>query len=565
MAAASPSANPRKTLAEILNVEPELLREKFHLEPLHSYDPQKKDNLAFLSPIVCLEDLELREGGWKDRGAKEVLGLLAKDILKSKDYSLFQVPEITLFQMGYGKTSENKKTNMAINEFEAKAWMNVFDLAARKANLSSNADVDDMQEEFLFPSPEDTHALEGLEEVDDSEDVIYPADSGLKIVVKPSYLLFFSILMIFYKKKLEVTASRKINIGGNKISDFLLFWILPYLLNYTELQISKVNEHHRAESKRRNGAPDFSVPSVAMSAKDIIRNAFRSCNVPGKLQEKVLARLKKYYGTDQLEHKYNLPAVETSGKLFPFIKEPVILVPRRYQVNDMPVEIEDIGRRWKDIGNITLLDEFINKFIDNREIQEDILLDAFRELKQKERCSLNYGILLPDEETFTTLMEMADENPDIFRNMKCTVIDKQGRNLATPRIGLVRNGGTYLSVCFSYFEGKLWAKILTLFDKEVENPVPDQKFKNSKSLSVNVFQKQYSKVPVKLHFCEKWESLKSAYLLKRRTLHQEPCSWLYNHFLFIEIDIFYLSNILQGNPFLIHMVFVQTYNVNNEW
>ena len=62
MAAASNAANPRKTLAEILNVEPELLREKFHLEPFHSYDPHEKDNLAFLSPIVCLKDLELREG-----------------------------------------------------------------------------------------------------------------------------------------------------------------------------------------------------------------------------------------------------------------------------------------------------------------------------------------------------------------------------------------------------------------------------------------------------------------------------------------------------------------------
>ena len=478
MAVASNAANPRKTLAEILNVEPELLREKFHLEPFHSYDPHQRDNLAFLSPIVCLEDLELREGGWKDRGAKEVLGLLAKDILKSKDYSLFQVPEITFFQMGYGKTSENKKTNMAINEFEAKAWMDVFDLAARKAHLSSNPCVDDkngtsviqeetpMEEEFSFPAPEDTHAHQRPEEDDDSEDVIYPGDSGLKIVVKPSYLLFFSILMIFYKKKLEVTASRKVNIGGNKISDFLLFWLLPYLLNYTELQNTKVNKHHCRESKRRKGAPDFSVPSVAMSAKDIIKDAFRSCKVPGKLQEKLFTRLKKYYGTDKLEHKYNLPAVETRGKLFPFNKEPVILVPLRYQVKDMPVEIEDIGRRWREIGHITLLDEFINKFIDNREIQEDILLDSFRELELKERCSVNYGILLPDEKTFTALMEMVEENPDIFRNLKCTVIDKQGRNLNTPRIGFVKNGGTYLSVCFSYFEGTLLTKILALFDKE---------------------------------------------------------------------------------------------------
>ena len=137
------------------------------------------------------------------------------------------MPEITFFQMGYGKTSENKKTNMAINESEAKAWMGVFDLAARKANLSSNPCVDDkngtsviqeetpMEEGFSFPAPEDAHALERPEEEDDS-DVIDPGDSGLEIVVKPAYLLFFSILMIFYKKKLEDTASRKINIESSK-------------------------------------------------------------------------------------------------------------------------------------------------------------------------------------------------------------------------------------------------------------------------------------------------------------------------------------------------------------
>ena len=113
------------TLTKIFKVDEELLREKFGLQPYHCYDPRKKDNLVFMSPTVCLQDLELREGGLKDRGAKEVLGLLAKDILRSKDYSLFQVPEITSFHMGYGKTSENKRTNMAINEFEAKAWMEV--------------------------------------------------------------------------------------------------------------------------------------------------------------------------------------------------------------------------------------------------------------------------------------------------------------------------------------------------------------------------------------------------------------------------------------------------------
>lgn len=459
MAAAS-SKIDGTTLTKIFKVDEELLREKFGLQPYHGYDPRKKDNLVFMSPTVCLQDLELREGGLKDRGAKEVLGLLAKDILRSKDYSLFQVPEITSFHMGYGKMSENKRTNMAINEFEAKAWMEVFDLAALKAKLSTCPAPNDnnesaihgqeetpMEVDFEFPKPEDTHALEE----ENSEDVINPTDSGLKIAVKPQYLLLFSILMIFYKKRLEGKSSSRNLIGENKISDFLLFWILPYLLYYTEQQVNIVNEHHWAQS-REKGIAQFSVPVVQKSAREIIKDALRSCKVTQQLHEKLYANLKLYYGTEQLERKYKLPAVEVRGKLLP--SEPIILVPLRYQVTDMPVQREDIGRRWKEIGQVNLLDQFISVFIDNREIQEDILWRSFRELELKEKCALDYGILLPDEDTFTEFMEMVGKKPDIFREFQCTVLDKQGRDLATPRIGLVRNGENYLSVCFSYFEGK---------------------------------------------------------------------------------------------------------------
>ena len=79
MAAAS-SKIDGTTLTKIFKVDEEMLREKFGLKPYLCYDPLKKDNLVFMSPTVCLQDLELQEGGWKDRGAKEVLGLLAKDI-----------------------------------------------------------------------------------------------------------------------------------------------------------------------------------------------------------------------------------------------------------------------------------------------------------------------------------------------------------------------------------------------------------------------------------------------------------------------------------------------------
>ena len=451
---AAASLSSGTTLSEIFKVDPKLMQRKFQLEPLHHYDPQEKDNLVFLSPTVLLDDRELREGGWKERGAKEVLGCLAKDILQSKDYCLFQVPEITSFQMGYGKRSENKKHKMALTETDAKGWMEIFDLAAWKARKGIVDDDDESMTEsekeiqetsmqvdpdFTLPTPEDHQALEF-----ESEDLIDPSDSGLKIRgVKSRYLLFFSILLTFYRKKLASADAKERKIAENKVSDFLLFWILPYLLNFTQQQVNIVNEHHKVESKTK-GLPQSSVQTVEMSAMDIIVDAFESCHVKGKLEETILEKFRKYYGTDKLEQKYRLPAVVTGDQ-----NEPIILVPLRHQVTKRTVKIQDIGRRWRDIGRIHLFDEFLEKFIQSRAVQKDFFY-SIREQEEVEKYAVDYGILLPDEDTFNEFIgKIEEEYPDLF-----LLVDKQGEDLNTPRLGLVKNAGKTVSVCFSYFEGE---------------------------------------------------------------------------------------------------------------
>lgn len=451
MASSIPSS--ATTLSDIFKVDADVLQTKFHLEPRHRCDPHGRDNKVFFSPTILLEDLQLREGGWKDWGASKVLGVLAKHILTSKDIRLFQVPEITHFKMGYGKKSENKQ-NLAITESEANHWMDFFDLAKWKANMPFKNSGDSTQEEvavpmdvdpeFTFPTQEDTQALEY------SEDVIDPETGGLKIQgVKSGYLLFFSILLVFYKKKIEPAEppAQAANIGENKISDFLLFWIVPYLLHFTEQQVNKVNKHHEAESKKK-GSPRFRVPSVKKSAKDILLDTFRVCKISAELKQTLLNMYIELYSEDVLEHIYELPAVTTASGTV----EPIVLVPLRYQVTKMTVQMEDIGQKWREIGNVLLVDQFVNKFVQSKPIQEDFM-GAIKEQEEKERFAVDYGILLPDEATFSELMrEIEEKHHGLFRRCKC--FKKQGRDHATPRLGLVTNGTGTLSVCFSYFQGK---------------------------------------------------------------------------------------------------------------
>ena len=446
------------TLSEIVNIGEKVLDEKFELEAGYRYDPEQKENLVFLSPTVLLEDLELMEGGLKDRGPKEVFSRLTKDILSLKKHSLFQVPEIPYVHMGYGKSSENKKHNMAVTENEAKAWMKVLDLTSHKKSgevLQTARDQDGekepMEVDVTFPTQEDTQAYEF--EKGEPEDLVDPSKSGLKRWVKGSYLLFFSILMIFFKKKYPPAANsegKEEKLGANKISDFLLFWILPYLLNFTQQKVNAFNAHH-AECQRKTGkeGDPFRVPTVKKSALDIIQDAIQACKVPREVEQIIMKKYREYYGTEQLKRKYNLLATKAHT--------PIILVPLRYKVTDMPVEIEHLGTKWREIGNVSFCDEFISKFIGNDEIQTDFL-NSFEYLTGV--FATHYGIVLPDEETFNELIEqIEEEHPDILRK-----VPSQGKDLVSPRLGLVKHADRTLSVCFSYFQGTVFQQLKLLFN-----------------------------------------------------------------------------------------------------
>lgn len=433
------------TLSEITELGPEILEEKFNLEPRIRYDPSQSENLLFLSPLILLEDLDLREGGFHDRGAKEVLSRVAKHICESKDPSLLQVPEITYFYMGYGKKSENKKCQMAIDKEEAEVWMGFLNLSrfAREKNPEEGAstsveegvpmEIDDID----FPTPRDTQALEDTQQVEfhDSEDSVSPNDSGLKIPLKGSYVLLFSILLIFFdKKKQKMSASStddEPKIGANKVSDFLLFWIIPYLLNYNHGKVREIVEHHKRANRR-----SFS-KTVKVSSLKIIEEAMSSCQVSPELKHAIKTKYKDFYGSEQLEREYNLLATRDD--------EPVILVPKRYKVSKMPAELEDIGKRWRELGDVKLIDEFMNKFIKDKEIQKDFLHSL---PLLANRQGVDYAILFPDEETFKEVIEnLEKESAEYF------TYPLGGRNLITPRIGLVKNTEKNLAVAFSYFQG----------------------------------------------------------------------------------------------------------------
>jgi len=254
--------------------------------------------------------------------------------------------------------------------------------------------------EIDFPTQADTQALEPQEE-ETSDDFVSPRKSGLEIPLKGRYILLFSILLIFFakkKKKEEASNSEGVKIGPNKISDFLLFWILPYLLSFNHGKVINIIQHYRASGHQLQFTQ-----FVEKSALDIIRESFASCEVSTELKEIILDKYKDYYGTEQLVSKYKLLKTKDDT--------PIILVPKHYVVKQMPAVIDDIGKNWRALGNVTLLDEFMNMFIKNKEIQEDFLY-SLRDLKNRQ--GIDYSILLPDEDAFNELIRKLEEKSAEF-------------------------------------------------------------------------------------------------------------------------------------------------------
>lgn len=179
------------SLSEITGVDKKDLREKFGLEPLYQYDRNESENLIFLSPTVLLKDSEWRHGGFLEMGPKKVLSLVTKDILESKDYTLFQVPEITCLHMGYGKNSENKEGKMALSEKDAKTWFNILNLSAPKLEA-----YDQEQDGGKAQEEERTEAMDYDSPPQGIDDTVHPSSSGLLIPQKGSRILCMSILII---------------------------------------------------------------------------------------------------------------------------------------------------------------------------------------------------------------------------------------------------------------------------------------------------------------------------------------------------------------------------------
>ena len=131
------------------------------------------------------------------------------------------------------------------------------------------------------------------------KDLVCPLNSGLKFSLKGSHILLFSILLISFDKKKKKANSSKSNedepkIGANKVSDFLLFWIIPYLLSYTHQKVREIVKRHQDHNRREFRS------TCKRSSFDFIKEAMSTCVFPAELKTTVLSKYKNFYGTGRI-------------------------------------------------------------------------------------------------------------------------------------------------------------------------------------------------------------------------------------------------------------------------
>lgn len=469
------------SLSVLTSVKQEELREKFRLEPMYQYDRNEKDNRVFMSPTILLGESELRHGGHLELDAKKVLSLVTKDILESKDYTLFQIPEITCLHMGYGIKSANKEGKMALSETDAKTWFNVLNLSTLQSlhkRVQANIDDPPIGRDTKVEG-EVTEAMEiGFQPRRTNQiydDTVSPCYSGLLIPEKGSNILCLSILILNSeirsqkqrKKSNHFESSEseewvpedddidlKGKIGANKISDFLSFWTLPYLLNYTQRKIQEIAKHHEANKRD----PKSHMKTVKKSAWDIILDATQSKK---EFRPKLKEKLEQYYTTEKLRKEYTLLKGNDGS--------PIVLVPLEYVFdtgNPHPLRLEDLGRRWEWEGRVLSNKEFlINTFVRQKEVQ----MDYFNCMKDAElRQGVDYAFIFPGKVEFEFFFkEVMKANPNVLTTLKH--VERQGRGRISPRHAVVKCSGQNLVVCFSYFQGKLCYMLLSVFNAPFRN------------------------------------------------------------------------------------------------
>ena len=133
----------------------------------------------------------------------------------------------------------------------------------------------------------------------DDKDLVSPLNSGLRFASRGSHILLFSIFFIFFdkkKKKVNTTRSKEDEprTGVKKVSGFLLFWIIPYLLSYTHQKVREIVKRHQDHNRREFRS------TCKRSSFDFIKEAMSTCGFSAELKTTVLSKYKDFYGTGRI-------------------------------------------------------------------------------------------------------------------------------------------------------------------------------------------------------------------------------------------------------------------------